>query len=244
MLANPRLKPLMKNQLKFFVLFFTCATTGLHAAPIEATLVADTYIRQSTVNTNYGTDNQMLVGNVSTGPFNGLLRFDLSNIQALGTEGVDFNINSVTLTGTSLTSTAGQGTNFDLAVYEYGSNFVEASATWNNTTKPDPFIGGEPADPLTIVTVANGATLGQTIVFPDSAAFQTSISNALTVGSINLLLSRDFDGDRFIRFQQDDGSNAAPFVLSVDVTVIPEPSTFMLMGLAGVAVLMGLRRRS
>ena len=239
----------MKIQLCLLTLFLSLATTGVHADTVFGILEADTYIRVGNANDNFGTSNTMLVGRTSTGRFNGLLRFDLTNLTALGTEGVDYTINSVTLTGTT-TSSAGSGTNIDYSLYEYGFDFVENVATWNdpdgdgNAGTGDTIAGGTfGPTALSTVTVANAATTLQSITFADSSAFQASISGALSGGSINLLLNLDPNADRFLRFQQNDGTNADPFELAVDVTIIPEPSTLALFGLVGAAALVGYRRK-
>ena len=207
---------------------------------------ADTYLRENQATTKFGSDTQMLVGDLGfNSSFHGLARFDLSSIQALGTLGVDYNINSVSLTGTR--TSAGQNS-LNIILYEYGFDFVEANATWNDPdgdgsgATGDTSVGGTFGTQLTSQTAD---TSDVTVTLPDSEAFRAAISGALSEGHINFLLASEDDGSGgssdFFRFQQNDGSNTSPLALSVDYTVIPEPATMSLLGLSGVTILL-LRR--
>lgn len=241
-LNNPT-RFLMKLQNTLITLSFF-AVVSLQAQTVSGILEADTYLRESASSTNFGSADQMLVGNVTNDRFHGLLRFDLANVTALGTLNVDYTIDSVSLTGAA--ESAGSGLDFNLELYEYGFDFVETSATWASPATGDATVGGTfGGTALSTVNIANGATFPQTIVFADTAAFQTSIENALADGSINFLLRRDITtGARFMRFQQDDGTNLAPFDLTINYTLVPEPSAYALLsGMLALGWIMGRRRR-
>ncbi len=227
-----------------------CASAS--AVILQIGVLDDTYIRSDTggvTSKNDGdTDNEIIVGRngTLTQELNGLLRFDLSAVQALGPAG-NLVINSVTLTGTTRTGDPGQGTNVTLNVYDYGFEFIEADATYNDPDGDgaagtgDTMAGGTQGTLLSTLVAANTSS-GLTIVYGDTAQFRTAVSNQLAGdGTLNLLLTgTGANTQSFLRFDDEDRPN--PFLLTVDVTVIPEPGSLMLLSVGGLLV-MARRRR-
>lgn len=239
----------------FAIVMMMALSIPASAAIVQVDVLADTYIRsdlsgQDSKN-DADADNEIIVGrNGNTSEvLNGLIRFDLSDLLALG-PAANLQINSVTLTGTTRTGHPGQGTDVTLNLYDYGFEFIEADATYNdpdgdgNGGTGDITPGGTQGTLLSSLitpTTGNGIT-GLTIVYTDSTAFRDALSNQLAGdGTLNLLLTgTGANTQSFLRF--DDEDRPDPFFLTVDVTVIPEPSSILLLGLSSLLVLTRRRR--
>jgi hypothetical protein len=229
--------------------FFALLAGGVsNAAVIQIAVEADTYIRNDAAGPNTindgDADNEIIIGvnGSSTAELRGLLRFDLAPL--LGMMGGT--INSVTLTGTTRTGAPG-GQNatpstLTLDVFDYGFEFVEANASFNNPAGngADTTAGGTVGTLLSTESVLNPASLpsGQSVVFGDSAAFRTAVSDQLAGDlTLNLLVIGTSNTDQsFLRFDDEDRPN--PFLLTVDI--VPEPSSALLAALGSLLV---LRRR-
>jgi hypothetical protein len=97
---------------------------------------------------------------------------------------------------------------------------------------------------LTSTSGVNPQSTNTAVPFSDSAAFRSSLATQLNGDTtFNLILegTNGTGSNLFVRFQ--DMENTSPFTLSADVSVIPEPSTFLLVGLAGLSMLVLRRRR-
>jgi len=246
-------EPQKTNEMKTIrSIIYTLSLAMLMAIPqisfsalIDATLVADTFIDSDNVSVNGDgdADNELLVATLTDGrSLRTLLRFDLSPITALGAPG-DLVINSVTLTGKTGSWATLFNDNISIEVREYGFDFGETTATWNDPTGDgsDTTVGGTLG---TVLSSQTGLSNNPgTVVFPDSSAFQNSVSNSLAGGTLNLLLLETAAGDdrQLMRFEDEDRPN--PFQLTVDVTVIPESSTLALFGIAGLSILLGVRSK-
>lgn len=198
----------------------------------EIGVSADTYIRNDSGGPNSkndgDADNEIIIG--TNGSFaaelNGLLRFDLSSILALGSPG-GITINSVTLTGTTRGGSNGAGADLDIDVYDYGFEFVEADATYNDPDGDgaagtgDTTAGGTNGTLLTSSGAFNPVPQGTTVVFGDSANFQNAVSTQLAGdGTLNLLLRGSGSlVQTFARFDNEDRAN--PFKLTIDATGAP-----------------------
>ncbi len=228
--------------------FFSIAS----AAVIQIEVLDDTYIRSDSGgpdSKNDGdSDNEIIVGrNGAAGValLNGLARFDLSDILALG-PAANLQINSVTLTGITRAGDTGQGSNVTLTLYEYGFEFIEAHATWNDPDGDgaigtgDITPGGTLGTLLSSVLVADPIPSGQSIIYADSPAFRSAVAGQLAGdGTLNLLLTGTGDNTQsFVRFDDEDRAN--PLLLAVDVTVIPEMGSVTLFGLS--ALLLAAKR--
>lgn len=248
----------------FFFVSLLPLTGQLSAATISistasGTLGADTYLRSDQPTTNFGTANQLIVGsnnlfgnNDGTGtdqaPYSGLLRFDLSDLQTAA-GGQPVVINSVTLMvhTTTVGSGAGGSVPFDLALFDYAFAFGEATATHNNPAGngSDSTIGGATGTLLTALTITSAAG-GQTWTFASSSQFVANLQSAYTTignSTVNYILKETTftDNAGFIRLDSRDGTPVGGFAptLTIDYSVVPEPSVALLGGLG----LLGFLRR-
>jgi len=217
---------------------------------------ADTYLRSdggTTATNNYGGGTQMLVGsNNAGGGFNALMRFDLAALQT-ATGGQPIVINSVTLTLHTTTAGANNGSGMTLALYDYGFNFVEGTAngttgsgnaTWNNPTgvNTDLAAGGTTGTQLKTLTGFSYAA-NQTLIFTSSAALVSDLQSAYDSSTNpNYLLKETttVTDQTFLRFDTKETSGGTAPYLTIDYTVVPEPSAGLLGVLGAFAC---LRRR-
>lgn len=211
-------------------------------ATYNLTSVADTSLRNDGggPNTNYGSNTQLLVGS-NVGALNNLLRFDLSSI------GPGETVTSVTLNLHTSTTQSGSGGSVNIALYSYGFNFVEGSATWNNPTGTgsDATPGGTFGTQLSTVSSVS-TSANQTFSFASGAAFISAVQSALGTSTFNLLMSENgglATDQNFLRIDSKDFGGATVPTLVVTTAAVPEPSTYGFLGagvLAGVAM---IRRR-
>lgn len=205
-----------------------------HADIFEIGVSADTYIRNDSGGPNSkndgDADNEIIIGTNGSlaAELNGLLRFDLSSLLALGSPG-GITINSVTLTGTTRGGANGAGADLDIDVYDYGFEFVETDATYNDPDGDgaagtgDTTAGGTNGTLLTSSGAFNPVPQGTTVVFGDSANFQNAVSAQLAGdATLNLLLRGSGSlVQTFARFDDEDWSN--PFKLTIDATGVVSP---------------------
>jgi len=216
-----------------------------HGATVSFFTIADTYLRQSTPTTTgqSDTDNEVIVGSISGSPgVRGLIRFDLSALSALGT----IQINSVSLIGTNRSVTNGAGTVGNISVFDYGFEFVENTATWNNPDGAggDTTAGGTLSSTL-VATVNHSSSAGAVANFSSESAFTTVVSSALSGdNTVNLLLKRttETSSNNYARFASREHSDNNPFELAIDYTVVPEPSAALFGGFALLALVLRRRR--
>lgn len=213
---------------------------------ITLDVVADTYLYSldADANNNGDTDNEIIVGvnnPGSGGQFHGLIRFDTSTISV--PVGFTINVTGVTL-NTLNRNAAGGGSNLTIQVYDYGFEFGETTATWNNPAgnAADSTAGGTEGTFLTSSSVSTGAN--DTNSFDSSAAFISVVENAIGGdNTVNLLLKRSSvaDTNSFTRFLSlRSGDPGFELVVDYDLIAVPEPATALL---GGLGVLLLLRRR-
>lgn len=242
-------------------LTFASIAASANAASLAVFSTADTYLRNSGAtaeNQSYGAATSILAGSHSS--LNGLtnlFRFDLS---ALPTSGIA--IDSVILT---LTSTGnGSGATVTLTVFQLslanedwvegtqngtvGSGEASAKFLTNQTANWAGSAGARTAGTDYVNTslasfTDNAGTIGTgTLGFTSTAAFATTVATAaggnlnLWVGTPTLTGANDFFR---IASRETAGTTSDP-LLTVNYTLVPEPSAAVLGGLGIIAL---LRRR-
>ena len=258
----------MKKKYLLPFTFAAMASAVSHAATVSITtadgLGADTHIRNDIAagpTNNYGAATAMLLGSNGGSPgqtINALMRFDLSALQSAA-GGSAIVVNSVTLS--FVTTTAGGSTGglpFSIGLFDYGFSFVEGTQNGAGqtgaSTYGDPAGGGADAtaggtkgtqlQTLSLTTIA-GAT---TWTLATSSAFVADVQGAYAgtgTTTVNYLLSEidtgtDWASDQtFIRINSGEATSGLIPTLTVDYTVLPEPSAVLLGGLG----LLGLLRR-
>lgn len=228
----------------------TCFTTAAlvlavpaFGATVSLEADADTYLPGLTPDTPGGTDadNELILGS-NAAPYNGLVRFDDFSSLGLGA-GETVVVNSVTLTLSNRTGGSQGGTGvYGLTLSDYGFNFVENVATFNDpdgdgsNATGDTTAGGTAGTSLsTAASTGNGA--GLTATFGTSAAFAADVQTAINSGgSLNYLITTDATGQNFVRFADNNTTTAAGPSLNIDYTVVPEPGSLALLGLGGLLV--------
>jgi len=242
------------------ILAIASFATSANAVTLIVNPTADTYLRSSE-NQAYGGAAQILAGSHST--LNGLtnlFRFDLS---ALPTSGIT--IDSVTLTLTS--NASGSGTAVTLHVFELAAanaSWVEGTANGavvagdasalyrvNQTTA---WAGGATSYARTAGTdyvntslasfTGNASTIGTgTLGFTSTGAFSTTVATFaganlnLWVGTPTLTGANDF-----FRISSKEASATATSLV-INYTAIPEPSTYALLGMGLIGVVLATRHR-
>jgi hypothetical protein len=256
--------------MKLATTFLLASAALASAASISITTAdgtgADTHIRSDVGGAspnnafNYGAATAMLLGsnagNSPTGALNLLMRFDLAALQA-ATGGSAITVNSVTLSFVT-TSAGGSsgGLPFTVGLFDYGFAFVEGTAsgtaqagssTYNNPAGggADTTAGGTAGTSLQSISVTTvaGAT---TWTFSTSSAFVSDLQGAYTgsgASTVNYLLKETgglATDQNFIRVNSGEASTGLKPTLTIDYTVVPEPSAALLGGLGLLAL---LRRR-
>lgn len=198
-------------------------------------------------------DVQVVAGqNGGTGTLRGLLKFDMSLVNPSTKAGGG----GFTITGASMTLRSHLNSDFGSATVTYNLyllgtggaayNFSENTVTWNST----PLVAGGTTGTLLSSLSFDPTGPEADRVFPDSAAFRTALTDALTTGdsALRFLIKSAGDGTTsfdYARFYANEAATVAyrP-LLHVDYSVIPEPAT--LLSLTGVLALMtgAYRRRS
>lgn len=227
-------------------------------------LGADTHLRSdvaANLGFNYGSATSMLLGsnagNSPNGLINLLLRFDLAGLQTAA-GGQSVTINSVTLTLTTATAGgSGGGLPFTVGIHDYAGNFVEGTAngtaqsgssTWNDPmgNGSDTTLGGTAGTQLQTLSITSVAA-STTWVFSSSSGLVSDLQGAYTTSGasvVNYLLTEtntggDWNTDQtFIRVLSGENASSRP-TLTIDYTVVPEPTTALLGSLS----LLGMLRR-
>lgn len=209
----------------------------------------------SQVNTNYNGSDLLLIGRLNNLPseLNGLMEFNLSAITAAAA-GNPIVVNSVQLKLTTATQAGVMraGETFTLDVHAYGFDIDETTATWNNPGAGDATPGGAFGDLLGQITFDPIVDTDTVQTIGSTAAFVTAVEAALASPSKDLglyLLSQNTldlpvgpgGANQFARIIAESDANAAARPqLIVDFTVVPEPGSLTLLGLAGLTL---FRRR-
>ena len=246
-------------------LTFAGFAASANAVTLAVNSSADTYLRGGAADQAYGATSSLLVGNHSSvGPFTGLFRFDLSTLPTSG-----ITIDSVSLTLTSTSSGAGATvtlTVFQLSLanadwvegIQDNSN-ADGSSAWNKKVRD--IVGAVPTQADWAGTVGartagtdyvntslasftgNAGTIGTgTLGFTSTGAFSSTVAGAaggnlnLWVGNPTVTAVSDFFR---IASRETPGTSSDP-LLTVNYTVVPEPSAALLGGLGMLAL---LRRR-
>ncbi len=233
---------------------FAAAQSAGAATILNIQVAADTYLRSEGPGPNSKSDNDDQDENIvgvnggASSKLNGLFRFDLSPILNLG-PAQNIVINSVTLTLTPRADNPGTGTTIDLTLNNYGFNFVEADATYNDPdgngfiASGDNTPGGTPGPLLSsLIGFDPVPNVLAPIVFGDTAAFRSAIAAELAGdATINFLLrGTSSETASFIRYYDDTVAQRA--FLTIDASVVPEPTSLALLGLGGLFI--ARRRRA
>jgi len=247
----------MKKKVSYRVLsLITGLFIGLTAFSASADIITmspfgDGYIRAGQTPNNV-TGNIFLVGNttINNDELRGFMQFDLSDPSLVG-----FPVQGVSLRLTIDDPDLSGGGSVDklstLNLWLITESFTESGATWtsrdgtNNWSTP----GGTFESPPIAFATVNAATVvsGDEITFSGSA-FDDAVSNAIG-GNLGLLLTLDspnYSERTIFRFVS---RTPEPFQewksdWTPELTVIPEPSTFAMLAIAGVAAIGLLRRRN
>ncbi len=249
------------------VLMVASLSTSAHAVTLSLNPTADTYLRGGSADQAFGATQSILAGNHGTvGPFAILFRFDLSTLPTSG-----ITIDSVALTLTSTAS--GAGTLVTLMAFQLsaanadwiegsqaGTNGINGSATHNfkaryegNGTNQNwaGTAGARTAGTDYVNTslasfTGDAATIGTgTLGFTSTGAFQTTVGGAaggdlnLWVGTPTVVAVNDF----FRIASRETAGTASDPLLTINYTVIPEPSIHALAGAAVLALLSFRRSR-
>jgi hypothetical protein len=246
----------------FFILgvLFAFATPA-NAALLTSMATQSIHIRSDGPNTNYNVDTDfedLIGGNGTADSFRALYQFSLSPLlDDLIAEGggnfANLNISSVTLTLFERRNN-NSGVNHNLAVYNYGFNFVETVSSWNdpdgngNTATGDTTPGGTFGSTMLSSASYSPSPVADTssVTFPSSADFINAVfAAAQGDGTLELMVRKTNANTTFVSFASDEYAtniNRQP-TLSVNFTVtpVPEPSTWAL--LAGSILGLPLLRR-
>lgn len=209
--------------------------------------VADaTFVRDMLPNDTHNSTrpNELIVGTSSGDNLRTLLEFDLSEIaiQASG--------RTVIIDGIQLVLNANSvyhNNSITVDVYQYDYDLAEATSTWNN---PDGLgADGTAGGSFGAFLVSREFSTAGDVIFSDTAAFHTAVSNALGSSDHTLrFLLADHDegasGIRLAYFRSNEYATSGDRPeLIVDFTVVPEPSSLALLCCGGLAVLGMARRR-
>jgi hypothetical protein len=198
------------------------------------------YIRQTQAGTNQDSDpdTELIVGfTTNADEMRGLFEYDISSIPASS------GINEVSLV--LGTDGNGQSASITINLHEYDFDFDETTATWN-APAPGDGAGGTLGTLLTSATFDPSGAAGD-ITFPDSAAFQTAVSDALAAdGVLRFIIARSDNsgsGNRFARFDDDAEPTTADrpeliitYTIGVDTTAPTIVSTDPADGATGLYV--------
>jgi len=232
-----------------------CSAVALFIAPCtQAALITieastDGYIRgSSTTSAGNFSNVSIILGETATENINSLMRFDLGSLPANAI------IDSVSLSFITVTAddqSLDQSVNFE--IYQVLKPF-STGATWNTYTSSLAWqekggIGAtdRSATLLSTVSVNPGLILtGTTITLDSSAAFIALVSNLSSAQQpldlwLGLSAADVNTGRHILQLASSENSVAGP-TLSINYTVIPEPSAISLGLMAGGALLL-IRRR-
>ncbi|MEX2607283.1 MAG: DNRLRE domain-containing protein [Kiritimatiellia bacterium] len=225
----------MKMKLFMTLAAFVAATASLQADVIISG--DETYIRSGAADSNLNGEDRILIGFHSTATLQamrGVFEFDLTSV----TDTIDSI--SLTLDKGSFTNGDQSSGQFDLLLKSLDTDFAESAVTWNSFT-PD---GGDVSG-TTLSTVAGynaqtiaSATFGSTTDF-------LSAANAAKGGIFRLIAySPDAEGITVTDAPNDKSFYRFTDAATLNITTIPEPSSLLLLGLAGLALVLFRSRRS
>ncbi|WFB37446.1 PEP-CTERM sorting domain-containing protein [Kiritimatiellota bacterium B12222] len=193
----------------------------------------DSYIRSYKTGTSYEGEHRTLVGyhdNENLGLLRGVVQFDLSAYSGM-------TINDVSL---SLTAVAGQdgdqhGTTYaDILLKDTGTTF---GYTWNSFTPNGGDTSGATLSTLTGYDVYDGGDLvgGDIFTFASSSDFISAAQNAIDVNSgiLSLVIYAPVYEEQGVK----DSTITRNFYRfaehsTLNISVIPEPSTLLMLGLS------------
>lgn len=230
--------------MKLNVLILSASTLVASTWPSQATLISfqegvsptgaytqdAVYIRENEadINQNGDTDRELIVGFTNDNTeLRGLLEFDISAIPVTDA------IESVSL---GLRTGGGLSSSITINLYAYGSDFDEATATWNAPAPGEGTAGGTLGSLLSSATF--NPTVAADVTFDSTPAFQTAVSDALADdGFLRLVLARSDDSgpgqQRFARFGDETVTTLANRP-ELTISHIPEPSTLALWASGGL----------
>ena len=206
-----------------------------------------TYIQDANPTENYndgGVTNALIVGNTLTAYYRSLFEFDLSAIETAA-GGSPITIDDVSLTLYANANT-GEGNAITVQLSALAEDFDETTVTWNSLD-PD---GGD----LTGAILSSSSfdpSPSVDVVFSSTSNFTQAAANALAATDNTLrfiAVKTGGDAVSFARlsYEESDMSAAKRPKLTVEYTIIPEPSTCMLLlsaALLGAAVAFVRRQR-
>jgi hypothetical protein len=247
---------------KFSVVLVCLACFSAASLPASATLlslspVADTALFQGNPDNNLGGHTNFAVGTMANGAVSrSLVKFDPSGLIP-----ADAIINSVTLT-LRVTASATQSATFELhptlvnwgegtKTGQTGAAATPGEATWNANFASISLWGtpgGLAGTDFATGSSASALVGATTLVFNSTPGMVSDVQNWLNnpAGDFGWLLMAQSEStlNTARRFaSREDGLGRGPMLL-IDYTLVPEPSTLGLFGLAGAACLWGRRRRA
>lgn len=244
-----------------------------NAALVTTEATADTYIRSDLSARSFGSDTSMIFGNVNATTFShGLLRFnlDLPSLSGLTVTSVVLKLTSTDVGG----STANPGSDYTLNLFQLSaanSGWVEGitsvtpdagQSTWQvrNATSTTAAVntgtawagsqgastsGTDFSSSLLSSVTANPLSLtgGTVLTFNSSANFISAVQGAIDgTGDLSFWLGNDVAVRNFFRIASHDNADFAGPTL--EITVIPEPSSLALLGLALGGILLARHRQN
>jgi len=234
---------IMKNPLPILTLTALLAATSLSAQSIVTT--GDVFIRADNPDTNTS-GSEMIIGSNNADPFHGLMTFDLSSLSG------SFSDASLSLTVSRPDSSGSADTTaFDLDLRELLVSYTSTEVTWNDRSSGTPWatpggaIGTEAGSTVLDSQSISSGDAGGTEVLFDSTDLLTLINNNVG-GSIAFMItpSSTTGTTRQLAFFDTTlsgaGSQGAP---TLNLTAIPEPSAFALIGGTLALALVFPRRR-
>lgn len=232
-------KPSSPTQIKCVAIAAVCAVLSgpiAAAATLTLTSTADSYIRAS--QSNEGDNNLVLIGDTTnTDDFlRGVFAFDLNNT-ALTADPVIINSATLTLTSDRIDSSS-QDASIVIDFHELSASFTESGVTWFSRNGADNWSspGGDFGAVLASAS-ANPTSIGVGTEVDWSSAALASAAETAVGGSFHLIgkLNIEDDSQRNVFFFESTGASQPR--LTLDYTVVPEPSVAMLGWLGLLAML-------
>ncbi|MCH8512795.1 MAG: DNRLRE domain-containing protein [Kiritimatiellae bacterium] len=230
------------------------------------TATEDTFVRLDSPNDSFGTSDFLLVGgHASVGPFNSFYKFsvDLTGFQTGETiDSVSFRLTSIAQAGSgtvnlNLYQLSAANSDWIQGTSGAADNDTNPAATFNNKAGQGlgatPWAGGNSNANFVAGTdyvdtvlgnytgAANDGSGGQTFTFGNAALTSLLNSQIGNVVDLNFVLMDQTGDTNFLRIaSSQNGTYAAP---TLEVNVIPEPGTLILLGIS-LGALALFRRRS